>query len=158
MLLEFKTPKYAKNIVNNGSDLTLEKAQEIERLQEMSTTQTNKMSHTSREVSKVNVIKKAQKLYNEKQTKRNHILVKNPAKPGDYHKPYTCTRCGYKHGVNHFKKVCSKTKTNHCVCCQMELHVNFPDHEQWNGQKLIFVNDKPFSANLIRLQRAISRP
>lgn len=41
---------------------------------------------------------------------------------------------------------------------QMELHVNFPDHEQWNGQKLIFVNDKPFSANLIRLQRAISRP
>lgn len=121
LLLEFKTPKYAKNIVNNGSDLTLENAQEIERLQEMSTTQTNKMSHTSREVSKVNVIKKAQKLYNEKQTKRNHILVKNPAKPGDYHKPYTCTRCGYKHGVNHFKKVCSKTKTNHCVCCRQRV-------------------------------------
>lgn len=139
LLLEFKTRKYAKNIVNNGSDLTLEKAQEIERLQEMSTTQANKMSHTSREVSKVNVIKKAQKLYNEKQTKRNHILVKTPAKPGDYHKPYTCTRCGYKHGdgkdscpavrkicglcneQNHFKKVCSKTKTNHCVCCRQRV-------------------------------------
>lgn len=30
--------------------------------------------------------------------KENHILVKTPAKQGDYHKPYTCTRCGYKHG------------------------------------------------------------
>lgn len=28
----------------------------------------------------------------------NHILVKTPTKQGDYHKPYTCTRYGYKHG------------------------------------------------------------
>lgn len=82
MLLESKTRKYAKNIVNNGSDLTLKKAQEIVRLQEMSTTQANKMSHTSREVSKVNVIKKAQKLYNEKQTKRKPHFGKNPSKAG----------------------------------------------------------------------------
>lgn len=41
---------------------------------------------------------------------------------------------------------------------QMELHVNILDHEQWNGQKQIFVNDKPFSTNLTRFQRAISRP
>lgn len=53
-----------EKLVNVGSDLTLEKAQEIAGLHEMPTMQVKTMSHSSGEHSKVNFIKKR---YDEKQ-------------------------------------------------------------------------------------------
>lgn len=53
-----------EKLVNVGSDLTLEKAQEISGLHEMPTMQVKTMPHSSGEHSKVNFIKKR---YDEKQ-------------------------------------------------------------------------------------------
>lgn len=132
LVIGIQNTKIREKLVNVGSDLTLEKAQEIARLHEMSTAQAKTMSHASGEDSKVNFIKKSQKRYDEKQTKRKPNFGKRkPKKQGDYQKP--CTRCGYKHGdgkdscpaigkicglcnkPNHFQKVCKTKSTVHAV-------------------------------------------
>lgn len=56
-----------EKLVNVGSDLTLEKAQEIAGLHKMPTMQAKTMSHSSGEHSKVNFIKKR---YDEKEIER----------------------------------------------------------------------------------------
>lgn len=81
-----------EQLVNVGSDLTLEKAQDIAGLHGMPTTQAKTMSHSSGEDSMVNFIKKR---YDEKQVERK-FRYKKTKKQGDYQKP--CTRCGYKPG------------------------------------------------------------
>lgn len=69
-----------EKLVNVGSVLTLEKAQEIARLYEMFTTQTKTMLYASGEDSKVNFITKSLKHYDEKQTKRKPNFGKRKQK------------------------------------------------------------------------------
>lgn len=92
LVVEMQNTNIGEKLVNVGSDLTLEKAQEIAGLHEIPTMQAKTMSHSSGEHSKVNFIKKR---YDEKQIewKFRHYKTK---KQGDYQKP--CSHCGYKPG------------------------------------------------------------
>jgi hypothetical protein len=60
LVIGINNTKIREKLINVGSDLTLEKVQEIARLHEMSTTQAKSMAHHSGEDSEVNFIKDSQ--------------------------------------------------------------------------------------------------
>jgi hypothetical protein len=57
LVIRINNTKIREKLINVGSDLTLEKAQEIARLHEMSTIRAKSMAHHSGEDSYVNLIK-----------------------------------------------------------------------------------------------------
>lgn len=134
LVIGINNTKIRKKLINAGSDLTLEKVQEISRLHEMSTIEAKTMAHNSGEDSKVNFIKK----YEKKTSK--HFQSCDAGKRQNYSETRQrnhsndqkhCTRCGYRHGKkycpakgktcglckkpNHFKKMCRSKRNVHIV-------------------------------------------